>query len=137
MSQLASENAMKFLMLAIWKLRKHLPNLQVEITNDDMASLSLALYQNGKTPTLAFKGKANSVEIQIVDADSGKLLLLADGNPNAPNAVMQQKCMDARTAQLPQKLANRLRHHADLGKLDKALAYEAAEMIDLLTWEPS
>lgn len=42
MSQLATENAMKFLMLAIWKLRRHLPNLQIEITEEDMASLSLA-----------------------------------------------------------------------------------------------
>lgn len=72
--------------------------------------------------------------LQLVDEASGKLLRQQHGDENHPNAVMMKKVLEARK-RLP-ALANRLRHDVNVKTVDKHLAYDVAEVLDLMAWEP-
>lgn len=135
MSQLATENTLKFLACVIWKLRKHCPNLAVEITTQDMQQLAEVFMSNGQRGTVACIGRGDRVVLQLVDEISGKELLQQHGDENSPAAVMMSRVLAARK-RIP-ALANRLRHDADVGGVGKPLAYDIAEILELLTWEPT
>src|SRR5258706_7163791 len=134
MTAVAVENAKKLLACVIWRLRAHCPNLAVELSSRDMQQMSDVFMSNGQQGTLAVIGKGDRIILQLVDRASGKVLLQQHGDENHPNAVMMKKVLEARK-RLP-ALANRLRHDADLKTLGKDLAYDVAEVIDLLLWEP-
>lgn len=134
MSAVAVENAQKLLACVIWKLRAHCPNLAVEISSRDMQQMAEVFMSNGQKGNLAVIGKGDRIILQLVDSASGKMLLQQHGDENHPHAVMMKKALEARK-RLP-ALANRLRHDADLKTLGKALAYDVADVLDLLMWEP-
>jgi len=132
MSDLATQHALKFLALTIWKLRRHCPNLAIEITLQDMEALMRAFSHGGQQPVVAFIGKANSVTVQLVDAQSGRQLVIEKGDENSPNAKGMRKMLDARAR--AQSVADRL---LVFGGPDPALLREAADILKTLTWEPT
>jgi len=134
MSQLAVENAQKLLACVIWKLRKHCPNLAVEITEKDMEQLADVFMSNGQQGNIAVIGKGDRIVLQLIDSVSGKALIQQHGDENSPNAVMMTKCLAARKR--APVVANRLRHDSNVSTVGKPLAREAAEILELLTWEP-
>lgn len=135
MVEFAGEHAVKFIGLMLWKLRRHCPNLAIEISASDMADFSRAFGQGNQHPVVAFTGRRDSVKLQLVDQHTGMVLLAQDGDPNAPNAKMMRRSMEARNR--AQSVADRLLAHADNGpQIPPALAREAAEILKLLVWEP-
>ncbi len=136
MSQIATENATKFIACIIWKLRRHCPNLAVEITQQDMAQLAEVFMANGQQGVVACIGKKDRIVLQLLDGLTGKALAAdAKLDENSPNALGMQRMLVARKRAAA--LANRLRHDADVASVSKALAYDAAEILELLVWEPT
>lgn len=132
MSQFAQENATKLLALIIWKLRKHCPNLAVEISTGDMEQLASVFSHSGQVPVVACIGRKDGITLQLVDEASGKMLVEQLGDENSPNAKMMSRCMEARKR--APIVADKLLQFRNVN--DKELAREAAEILKLLTWEP-
>lgn len=136
MAQLGSEHAIKFIGLMLWKLRRHCPNLACEITVADMQDFDRAFMQGNQTPVVAFIGKKEAITLQLVDAHSGQVLLIQDGDPNSPRAVMQRRFTQARGS--AQAVIDRLVGLAKAKKHgpERHALEEAAESLRALTWEP-
>lgn len=132
MVDFASENALKLIALMLWKLRRHCPNLAVEITVADMEDFQRAFGQGNQHPVVAFAGRRDGVKLQLVDAQTGAMLVAQDGDQNSPNAKMMRRCMEARRR--AQSVADRLLAMEPTHK--NALVLEAAEILKLLVWEP-
>ena len=136
MTQLLQENATKFIACIIWKLRRHCPNLAIEITTQDMEQLANVFMAHGQRGIVACIGKHDRVVLQLLDQVSGKALAAdAKLDENSPNARGMQRAIAARKRAAA--IANRLRHDADVAAVGKPLAYDAAEVLDLLVWEPT
>jgi len=135
MSQFGQENALKFLALVIWKLRKHCPNLALEITQQDMEQLAEVFMANGQRGVVAIIGKRDSVVLQLMDEATGKALSTPANDENSPNAKMMRQMLDARKR--AQSVADRLLAAGHPEYVDKALLREAADILKLLTWEPT
>jgi hypothetical protein len=135
MSQIAAQNATKFIAAIIWKLRKHCPNLAVEITIKDLEELATVFCSNGQHGNVACIGKKDRIVLQLIDDDTGKMLL-ADPTGNEHSKVAQEMRLMLEARAAAPRLANRLRHDADVGAIRSDLAYEAAGVLERLTWEP-
>lgn len=133
MSQFGADNAIKFIACIIWKLRRHCPNLAVEITAEDMRQLAEVFMANGQTGIVSVTGKRDCVVPQLVDQQTGQMLV-ADKklDENSHNARMMARCMDARKR--APGIADRLLKFRNAD--DPELRKEAAEALRLLTWEP-
>lgn len=133
MTQFGQENAVKFIACIIWKLRRHCPNLAIEITTDDMRQLAEVFMANGQMGIVSVRGKAEGIVLQLVDQQTGEMLV-ADKtlDENSHNARMMAKCVDARKR--APGIADRLLKFRNAD--DPELRKEAAEALRLLTWEP-
>lgn len=136
MVDFAQKNSAKLLMMTIWQARRVYPDLSVKITLKDMQEFTRMFGQGAQRPTMAVIGKRDYVELRIVDEQTGRMLLVEQGDPNHPSAVMQRESMEVRKK--ADRLRERLLEMAEtLGSPRKReLVKEAEDAIRLLTWEP-
>jgi hypothetical protein len=139
MSQIAEENATTFIAAMIWKLRKHCPNLAVELTQKDLEELGRVFNSGGQRGTIVCIGKSDRIILQLVDGASGRALAADDSlNENSDNAKTMRRMLDAR-ARAPSVAARLavLPARSSVSSADRLLVDEAVEILKLLTWEPS
>lgn len=133
MSQFGQDNAIKFIACIIWKLRRHCPNLAVEITTEDMRQLAEVFMANGQMGIVSCTGKADRIVLQLVDQQTGEMIR-ADKtlDENSPSAKMMARVLEARRR--APEVSARLLQFRNVN--DKDLMREAADLLRLLTWEP-
>lgn len=90
MTRLFRENQDKLLALTIWALRKHIKNLMVEITLDDMVKFGSIGFTS-----MTVRGKEKSIELQIVDAATGHAVAISeDASLDNPAAVQMAQFVE-------------------------------------------
>lgn len=139
MSQIAEQHATTFIAAMIWKLRKHCPNLAIELTQKDLEEVGRVFSNSGQRGAVACIGKRDSITLQLVDGASGRVLAADDSlNENSENAKTMRRMLDARAR--AQSVAARLAvlpARSSVSSADRHLVDEAVEILKLLTWEPS
>lgn len=128
MTRFAQENATKLIALLIWKLRRHIPNLQVELSIQDMQECTRALGRG----VVAVTGKGDGLILQLVDTETGKALALsADARIDNPAAVAMERMLVLRD-QAP-ALAEKLRTQFRDGTLERDTVQSAIKALLLLS----
>jgi hypothetical protein len=114
--------AIKFLGLILWKFRKQLPNLEIELTVEDMAHFNTAMALQGVRAIVQTRATAKGVIVRLADEsglkeirnppDSGDdaLKLLNDARDSVPGLVRELAVLIADAKEAPQtaNLATRL-----------------------------
>lgn len=128
MTRFAQENATKLIALLIWKLRRHIPNLEVELTVADMQECSRSLGRG----VVAVLGKKDGIVLQLVDSETGRSIAMSeDARIDNPLAVAMERMLVLRDK--APALAEKLRTQFRDGTLERETVHAAVESLLVLS----
>lgn len=89
MDKVLKQRAVQFIALIIYKLRRHLPGLRIEFSQEDLKEFNSAFHI--QQPQVQALNENNMVTIQLVDQRGGALLLARTTSSDYPDIELTKE----------------------------------------------